>query len=186
MKKLFISLVIFSSLSLVAQTGSVGINTDQPDASAALDITSNNKGLLIPRVDSVERLAIAQPANGLLVYDTDSDSFWLYKNSLWIEIISGSPTFATKTSNYTITSADSGKVLEFNSPTDVICTIPAGLPAGLQFSITQLGQGNVLFVAAPGANLRNAYGFTRSALQYSKVGLEVASNSEVIISGDLK
>lgn len=186
MKKIFLPFVVFSSISLAAQNGSVGINTDQPDASAALHITSSDKGILIPRLSTTERTAIVEPANGLLVYDTVTNSFWLFKNSLWTEIISGSPTFSTKTEPYTLTVADSGKVLEFNSANNIQCIIPVGLPPGLQFSVTQLGAGNVIFVAASGVNLRNAYGFTRSALQYSKVGIEVASNSDVIISGDLK
>lgn len=186
MKKSFLLLVIFSSMSVFSQTGSVGINTTQPDASAILDITSTSKGLLIPRLNTSERIAIVQPANGLLVYDTNTNSFWMYKNSLWIEIISGAPTVTTKTVDYTITAADSGKILEFNSATAVNCIIPAGLPAGLQVSVTQLGTGNVFFVPGTGVNLKNSYGFTRTALQYSKVGVEVASNAEVIISGDLR
>ena len=186
MKKSFILLAVFSSLSVFSQTGSVGINTEQPDASAVLDITSTTKGILIPRVNALERASIVQPANGLLVYDIESNSFWLYKNSLWIEIISGSPTVNTKTANYTLTAADGGKILEFNSAADVICLIPDDLPSGLQFSITQLGQGNVIFQAENAVSIKNAYGFTKTALQYSKAGLEVASNLEVIISGDLK
>jgi hypothetical protein len=50
----------------------VGIGTTTPDASAALEITSNNKGLLIPRMQSGERLGIVSPAPGLLVYQTDA------------------------------------------------------------------------------------------------------------------
>ncbi|QBO59376.1 hypothetical protein NBC122_02572 [Chryseobacterium salivictor] len=187
MRKFFILTVIFSSLSVFSQTGSVGINTDQPDQSAVLDIRSTTKGLLIPRVTSSERENIARPANGLLVYDIGSNSFWLYKNSLWTEIISGSPTIKTIVNDYTVTSADSGKILEFNSANDVICTIPVNLSPGLQFSVTQLGKGNVVFKSADNnVIIKNAYGFTRTALQYSKAGLEVAGNSEVILSGDLR
>lgn len=187
MKKIFIFIVVFSSLSVFSQTGSVGINTDQPHASAVLDIKSTTKGLLIPRVTSSERVSIAEPANGLLVYDINSNSFWSFKNSLWIEIISGAPTIKTIKTAYTITSADSGKILEFNSPTDVVCTIPTELSPGLQFSITQLGQGNVVFKSADNnVTIKNAYGFTRTALQYSKAGLEITGNSEVILSGDLR
>ena len=47
-----------------AQTSSVGIGTTAPDASAALDIVSSSKGLLLPRVAAAS--AIASPAPGLL------------------------------------------------------------------------------------------------------------------------
>jgi hypothetical protein len=49
---------------------SVGIGTTTPDASAALDITATNKGLLIPRMDINSINAIINPARGLLVYDS--------------------------------------------------------------------------------------------------------------------
>lgn len=56
-----------------AQTQNVGINNDgsAPDASAILDIKSNTKGLLIPRMSFDERTSITSPATSLLVYQTD-------------------------------------------------------------------------------------------------------------------
>lgn len=61
----------------------VGIGTIEPDASAMLDVASSEKGMLIPRMSSVQRTAIAAPANGLLVYDIDTGSFWFYQGSGW-------------------------------------------------------------------------------------------------------
>ncbi|TFD97409.1 hypothetical protein E2605_07010 [Dysgonomonas capnocytophagoides] len=49
----------------------IGINTESPNQTSVLDITSSNKGLLIPRMSNNEKTAIASPAAGLLVYDTD-------------------------------------------------------------------------------------------------------------------
>ena len=48
--------------------GQVGIGTTNPDPSAILDITSTNGGLLLPRMNSAQRDAIATPATGLLIY----------------------------------------------------------------------------------------------------------------------
>lgn len=50
----------------------VGINTQTPHASAALDIVSpnNDKGVLIPRMTTIQKTAIPSPAAGLMVYDT--------------------------------------------------------------------------------------------------------------------
>ena len=50
----------------------VGVYTTQPDPSSAMDIKSNDKGLLIPRMDAGQRDAIANPANGLMIYQNDS------------------------------------------------------------------------------------------------------------------
>jgi trimeric autotransporter adhesin len=86
MKKIFliaVSGVLFSTL-LVAQ--SVGINTTTPDSSAILDIKSSTKGMLIPRTSTVSRQAIVNPANGLMLYDTTTSSFWFYDAAAWKEI----------------------------------------------------------------------------------------------------
>lgn len=48
----------------------IGIGTASPHASALLDITHTGKGLLIPRMGTVNIAAISNPAKGLLVYDT--------------------------------------------------------------------------------------------------------------------
>jgi hypothetical protein len=49
----------------------VGIGTTNPDSSALLELDSNNSGLLIPRVTEAERNSITDPANGLLIYQTN-------------------------------------------------------------------------------------------------------------------
>lgn len=59
----------------------VGIGTTTPAASSALDITSTTQGLLTPRMTTAQKTAIATPANGLLVYDTDINSFSYFDSS---------------------------------------------------------------------------------------------------------
>jgi len=67
------TVILFASFtsSAIAQTG---INTHTPDASAALEVNSpaNNTGLLMPRLTTVQKNAISNPATGLIVYDTTS------------------------------------------------------------------------------------------------------------------
>ena len=72
----------------------IAINTDgtNPDASAMLDVSSAEKGILIPRMDSTSRKNISSPATGLMVYDTTTITFWYYDNSQWNEIRNGSET----------------------------------------------------------------------------------------------
>ncbi|HJS53973.1 MAG TPA: tail fiber domain-containing protein [Chitinophagaceae bacterium] len=66
----------------------VAVNADGSVAhtSALLDVKSTNKGMLIPRMTTAQRTAIASPATGLLVYDTEANSFWFYNGSAWINI----------------------------------------------------------------------------------------------------
>lgn len=67
----------------VNESGGIGIGTDSPSASAAVDITSTEKGLLIPRMTTVERDAIAEPVPGLLIFNTDNNEIDRYFSSAW-------------------------------------------------------------------------------------------------------
>ncbi|RYF83660.1 MAG: hypothetical protein EOO03_15325, partial [Chitinophagaceae bacterium] len=88
MKKILTLLLATVCLSQFLQAQSVAINTDgaQPHNSAALDIKSTAKGILIPRLTSAQRTGIATPAAGLLVYDTDNNSFWFFNGNNWITL----------------------------------------------------------------------------------------------------
>lgn len=68
----------------------IGIGTASPVSSAALDITSSNKGLLKPRMTTAQRTAIATPATSLEVYDTTTNTTWYYNGTSWVN--AGSPT----------------------------------------------------------------------------------------------
>ncbi len=82
MRRLIIcSIILFFSGKAFAQN--VGIGTTNPKASAALDISSNNKGLLIPRTSTGGRTGIAAPAKGLMVYDTTYSAFFYYDGGKW-------------------------------------------------------------------------------------------------------
>ncbi|MBN9351374.1 MAG: tail fiber domain-containing protein [Chitinophagaceae bacterium] len=87
-KQILLLLATFISCMSMAQN--VGIGTTTPDASAKLDITSTDKGILIPRMNQSQRDLIATPATGLLIYQTDNTpGFYYYNGSAWA-IISGS------------------------------------------------------------------------------------------------
>jgi hypothetical protein len=63
-------LIVVLLMAQVGQAQSVGIGTSSPNSSAQLDISSSSRGLLIPRMDSAAIMAIANPAPGLMVYDS--------------------------------------------------------------------------------------------------------------------
>ncbi len=90
MKQLILVLTVIV-LTVISAFAQVAINTtgSEPDPSAMLDITSTDKGILIPRVTTVQRNDILAPQSGLLVYDTNTQSFWYYNNtqSDWVELI---------------------------------------------------------------------------------------------------
>ncbi|MFC3158128.1 hypothetical protein ACFOEQ_06060 [Chryseobacterium arachidis] len=67
----------------------VGIGTTSPDPSAILDISSTNKGALLPRMTTIQRNNIPSPANGLLVYDTTLNGFYGYNGTVWTQDVFG-------------------------------------------------------------------------------------------------
>ena len=83
-----IFLLIGSFLTMLQATSAQGvaINTDNtdPDASAALDVKSTSKGVLVPRMTQAQRNAIASPATGLMIFQTDNTpGFYYYTGSAW-------------------------------------------------------------------------------------------------------
>jgi uncharacterized protein (TIGR02145 family) len=82
-KYVLVILILLISANTFAQ---IGIGTKNPAASAALEVTSstNNKGILIPRITATQKDAIASPAQGLLVYQTTAPiGFYYYTGNSW-------------------------------------------------------------------------------------------------------
>jgi hypothetical protein len=78
-----------------------------------LDIASNDKGLLIPRMTTAQRNAVTVDitTDGLMVYDTDIKSFFYYNTTGWVAISTGvsGTNYWTLASN-NISSNNSGNV----------------------------------------------------------------------------
>ncbi len=87
MKSIFIALFLYVPFFLNAQ---VGIGTTSPHTSAVLELSSNNSGLLIPRMTESQRVNdINNPTAGLLVYQTDGvEGFYYFDGgtSAWIAL----------------------------------------------------------------------------------------------------
>ena len=101
-----------NSINLNLQNTRTGIGTSNPNRSAALDITSTDKGLLIPRMTQLQRDAITSPTTGLMVYQTNNTpGFYYYNGSSWTSI-------SASTNNLWSTSGNTGT----NPTTDFIGT----------------------------------------------------------------
>ncbi|HEY0768945.1 MAG TPA: hypothetical protein VGD31_01240, partial [Sphingobacteriaceae bacterium] len=79
---MFIFVMILSGLTVSAQNGSVGIGTESPNTKAVLDIFSDSKGLLIPRMSETDRNTKIESngtsnsqINGMLIYNTTANRF---------------------------------------------------------------------------------------------------------------
>lgn len=101
MKKILATLIVL--IVFMQSFAQVGIGNTNPNPRAALDITDSTRGLLIPRMTMVQRLAISNTPQGLMVYQTDSTKgFWYFENG-WRNI-NASPNYGGK---HTIVLSDS-------------------------------------------------------------------------------
>jgi len=155
-------------LLIVAQ---VGIGTTSPDISTVLDVSAIDKGVLIPRMTTAQRDVIVSPANGLMIYNRDSDEIQLNINNpitpIW-QALSASPVSAAVI-------GDSMKYSNTNTSTDVNPASAIDLPvfginnwndntglyvvSGNQVTITQTGRYEVIV----NASLLNINGADRNA-----------------------
>ncbi len=88
MKKSILSLLFFLGFVGISMA-QVGMNTDgsEPDGSAILDVKSDTKGLLPPRMTALQRDAIINPVEGLVIYNTESKIIELFNGTAWVTSI---------------------------------------------------------------------------------------------------
>lgn len=88
MKKIFLILLVFITIISRAQ---IAIGTLVTDPSAIVDLTTNSKGLLIPRMTISQRNTIETPAVGLLIYNTDDSDYNSYNGGVlgWQDFSTG-------------------------------------------------------------------------------------------------
>ena len=135
-----------------SQTGAlVSAASGNADASAMLEVKSTTLGLLIPRMTTTQRDAIATPATGLVIYNSTTNQFNYYSGVFgsggsWVAIPSGGVTgvlpVASGGTGATTSTGNSGVVLSQNAtltnaslvtsnlgtPTAITLTSASGLP----------------------------------------------------------
>jgi subtilisin-like proprotein convertase family protein len=79
-------------LALILVIGLLAMDAQAQHPSSIIDLESTTKGMLAPRMTTADRIAlpgINTPAAGLLVYDTETMTFWYWDDMKWNEIASG-------------------------------------------------------------------------------------------------
>lgn len=94
-KKVLQACLLFLITMTTNMSAQVGIGTITPHASSVLELSSTTQGMLTPRMTTAQRVAIASPANGLMVYDTDLKLFSYYDlpATTWVNSAQGRSKF---------------------------------------------------------------------------------------------
>lgn len=182
MKRIFTLLAVV--LLTVTTFAQVGIGTTNPDASAALDITSTTGGLLVPRMTAAQRLAITSPAAGLMVFVTDFDGgrFMIYNGTEWgtlsFETFEERPDAPTITG---VTSEDGQVSVAFSAPvynggSTITSYTATSSPGDFTGTVNQAGSGTI---AVTGLTNGTAYTFTVSATNSVGTSLPSAASNAV-------
>lgn len=125
-------LALFVIFYSTAFSQNVGINGDgsTPDVSAILDVKSTTKGFLVPRMTAAQKTAIATPATGLLIYQTNGTTgFYYFDGAVWQPLVTASVETASNGLNQvgndtrlggdltlsTTITQDNAEVLRFNN-----------------------------------------------------------------------
>lgn len=126
-------IILFSILYILesqafAQGVSINQNNNPPDPSAMLDVESTSKGFLPPRLTSAQRAGIQNPASGLVVYDTDFNSLFLYSGDFWVKLEAGEKWLKDEDNNLTYSLGNVGIGLLY--PSGLLHTYGAGSSGG--------------------------------------------------------
>lgn len=103
-------LFLFWGTLTATLNGQIGIGTSSPNSSAQLEISATNKGVLFPRMTNTQMLAIASPASGLQVYNTNANCMYYYNGSQWLSTLNSFKVYA-----------NAGVNVQFDN---IICQIP--------------------------------------------------------------
>jgi hypothetical protein len=69
--------------------GKFGTNQSTLNPNAALEVESTSKGVLLPRLTTVQQNAMSAPSDGMLIYNTDSACFVLRRAGIWRSLCDG-------------------------------------------------------------------------------------------------
>ncbi|MEI6750585.1 MAG: FG-GAP repeat protein, partial [Bacteroidota bacterium] len=160
MKNLMFLLILALGIKVNAQVA-INANSALPDNSAMLDISGTSKGVLLPRMTSIQRKAIVNPATGLMVFDTDKSCFYYFDGSVWQALVAS-----------------------YDANTPGISKFASDAAAGDQFGYSVAISGDYAVVGAPYADINGhldqgvAYIFFRSGGVWAEQAKISASNGK--------
>jgi hypothetical protein len=173
------------SNNLLAQ---VGIGTATPHNSAQLDITSSNRGLLVPRMTQTQRNAIISPATGLLIYQTDNTpGFYTFNGTVWQQLGSSNNVWNTngnEAGNSDFIGTTNDQPLRFRAENTFAGIISGGSSTNMSLgsqSLEQMSEGNGNTAIGFNSQLLSVSGSNNTSLGAFALRNNVSGNSNIAI-----
>ncbi|PAM92768.1 hypothetical protein B4N84_21800 [Flavobacterium sp. IR1] len=135
MKNFILVVALLITCSVQSQ---IGMGTPNPDPSAVLELASTQKGFLPPRLTTLQRDAIVQPAEGLTIYNTNKDCLEWYNKSGWYNLCGDNP---PAVASYTCNTLETGTMTEGIPVSGVSQTITATVSAPGSYDISATNNG---------------------------------------------
>ena len=85
----FLIICLLGGFSAQAQWMLINQSGGTPDSTAVLELRDTTKGFLPPRLANTQMDSIQGPAEGLMVYNTDSSTYYYFDGSSWIAMAAG-------------------------------------------------------------------------------------------------
>ncbi|PAM92765.1 hypothetical protein B4N84_21785 [Flavobacterium sp. IR1] len=135
MKNFTLAVALLITFSVQSQ---IGMGTPNPDPSAVLELSSTQKGFLPPRLTTLQRNAIVQPAEGLTIYNTNKNCLEWYNKSGWYNSCGDNP---PAVADYTCNTLETGTMTEGIPVSGVSQTITATVSAPGSYDISTTNNG---------------------------------------------
>lgn len=159
--------------------GSVGIGTSSPNSSALLEVNSDSRGFLLPRMSLLQRDAIVLPSTGLMIFN-NSNNYFEYNFGTpiapqWVRLLDSAGVAQTQSGNFWRTLGNSGvnPAVNFIGTTD---------PQDLIFKTN----GNEHFRVTSGGNLVTQLGSGLLRSTGGTIGLGTVNLNSGDVSGTLQ
>ncbi len=172
MKQFLAFALLMSSMFLFSAKAqnNVGIGTTTPAASALLDLTATDKGLLVPRVTLLAvgngTSPVNGPATGLLVYNTGgalAAGFYYWNGSQWVLVGSGGGSCVTLDEAYDCGGSGTGRIITSDAG-GVEIIVPSG-SSSTEGLYLQIGNGTS---GTPSAGLSSSHTTAYGAAVYGE------------------
>lgn len=163
LKILLVNFIMLCNSLVLSQ---VGIGTTDPHASAMLEVTSDEKGFLPPRMTQLQRDAIA-PVEGLVIYNLDIHCMEYWNNIRWISSCNADPAITSLDCLESITGVFTDNIYGSINKT-ISYTGGNGAPyGGFVFNSTGV---EGLILSTPAGNLANGSGSIVFTLSGKPIG----------------